>query len=49
MLKAPAEIKKLQEQFKDDDKVRPKYEWLAKEFAARIPEVSPPHPCEDDD
>jgi len=49
MLKAPAEIKKLQEQFKDDDKVRPKYEWLAKEFEARIPEVNPPHPCEDDD
>ncbi|WP_367239279.1 hypothetical protein AB1H94_08210 [Pseudomonas fulva] len=49
MLKAPAEIEKLREQFKDDDRVRPKYEWLAKEFEARIPEVDPPYPCEDDD
>jgi len=49
MLKAPAEIEKLIEQFKDDDRVRPKYEWLAKEFAARIPEVNPPYPCDGDD
>lgn len=49
MLKAPAEIKKLREQFKGDNRVRPKYEWLAKEFEARIPEVNPPYPCEEDD
>lgn len=49
MLNAPEEIEKLREQFKDDDRVRPKYEWLTKEFEARIPEVNPPYPCEDDD
>ena len=49
MLQAPAEIEKLQEKFKDDDRIRQKYEWLAKEFEARITEVNPLHPCEDDD
>lgn len=49
MLDAPAEIENLREQFKDDDRVRPKYEWLAKEFEARIPEVNPPYPCEYND
>lgn len=48
MLEAPAEIEKLQEQFKDDDKIRPKYEWLAKELRARILEVNRPHPCKGD-
>lgn len=49
MLEAPAVIEKLREQFKDDERVHPKYEWLAKEFEARIPEVDPPYPCEDDE
>ena len=48
MLNAPAEIKKLREQFKDDDRVRTKYEWLANELEARIHEVNPPSPCEDE-
>lgn len=49
MLNAPAEIEKLREQFKDGERARLKYEWLAKEFEARIPEVNPPYPCEDED
>lgn len=49
MLAAPAEIEKLREQFKGDVRVGPKYDWLADEFAARIPEVNPAYPCEDDE
>jgi hypothetical protein len=49
MLAAPAEIEKLRELFKADERVGPKYDWLAEEFAARIPEVNPAFPCEDDE
>lgn len=48
MLSAPAEVEKLRETYKDDKRVGPKYDWLAIEFAARIPEVEPAYPCEDD-
>lgn len=49
MLNAPSEIERLREQFKDDDNVRPKYEWLAEEFRSRILEVNPPSLSEDDE
>jgi len=49
MLAAPAEIEKLRELFKADKRVGPKYDWLAEEFAARIPEVNRAYPCEDDE
>lgn len=49
MLGAPAEVEKLRENYKEDERVRVKYDWLASEFAARIPEVEPAYPCEDDD
>lgn len=48
MLSAPAEFECLRELYKDDERVWPKYEWLAQEFAARIPEVERAYPYEDD-
>jgi hypothetical protein len=49
MLAAPIEVGKLREANKADERIREKYEWLANEFAARIPEVDPAYPCEDDE
>ncbi|WP_244746197.1 hypothetical protein [Paraburkholderia terricola] len=49
MLTAPIELEKLREIYKKDERVGPKYEWLANEFAARIPEVEPAYPCGDDE
>lgn len=48
MLAAPSEVERLRELHKDNDRVWPKYEWLAKEFAARIPEVVPAQPKGDE-
>jgi hypothetical protein len=44
MLAAPAEVEKLRENYKEDERVRAKCDWLASEFAARIPEVDPAYP-----
>lgn len=49
MLAAPAEVEKLMEDYKENERVRAKYDWLASEFAARIPEVELAYPCEDDE
>jgi len=49
MLAAPAEVESLRKIYKEDERVGPKYDWLASEFAARIPEVEPAYPCEDDE
>ncbi|CAI8952874.1 MULTISPECIES: hypothetical protein [Pseudomonas] len=48
MLAAPAEVESLRELYKEDERVGPKYDWLAHEFAARIPEVERAYPYEDD-
>lgn len=49
MLEAPIEVEELREAHKADERIREKYEWLARDLAARIPEVDPAYPCEDDE
>lgn len=49
MLEAPVEVERLREIYRNDVRVGPKYDWLANEFAARIPEVELAYPCENDD
>lgn len=42
LMNAPAEFEKLRENFSENESIRKKYEWLAAEFTARIPEVRAP-------
>jgi len=49
MLEARIEVERLREAHKADERIREKYEWLARDLAARIPEIDSAYPCEDDE